>query len=276
MIGKKIFNLNQLAWPIRWPTKWLIFALATLAVCFPSPAMFVRHIQHWRNPNALIEPDALSLIPMKKMLETQLQGVTNKGLIMMTVERLVYEQVPYDWDWNTWGTADYLPTVTEVIDMGREDCDGRAVVAASLLKHLGYDAKIVTDFSHVWVKTKSGELMGPGDQSAIEATGDGLKINWLGLIYLTSAVSYGVAVFPLAREMILIVVLWSLFRHHRKGFLYDVIALGMLVGALFLFRQGGQNYREPVLGLQWAGLAAFFVAVSVMVVRSMHWKVSDK
>jgi len=276
MANRKSFSLNRLAWPMRLPVKWAMFGLATFAVCFPSPSILVRHIQHWRNPNKLIEPNAPSLAPMKTALESKLVGVTSDQQKLQAVESLVLEKVPYDWDWNTWGTADYIPTVAEAMEMGREDCDGRAVVAASLLKHLGFDATIVTDFAHVWVKTEAGEVMGPGNQKAIEATDGGLKINWSGLAMLPSAAAYGLAVFPLVREIILLVVLWLLFRRRRKGFLYDLVALGLLVGALVLLRIGGQDYRAPIFWLQWLGAIAVLVALSVMVARSISWQSSTE
>ncbi len=276
MTGDNSFSLNRLAWPMRLPIKWMIFGLATFVVCFPSPSTFYRHVQHWRNPNSLIEPDAPSLSPLITTLEQRLAGVTTDERKLQVVESLVLEKVPYDWDWNTWGTADFMPTVTEVMDMGREDCDGRAVVAASLLKHLGYDAQIVTDFAHVWVKTEAGELMGPGGKKAIEATDEGLKFNWSGLATLPAAAAYGVAVFPLIREIILLVVLWSLFRRRRQGFLYDLVAFGLLVGGLMSMRIGGEDYRSPILWLQWLGLIAIFIALSVMMARSFSWPISTK
>ena len=54
--------------------------------------------------------------------------ISEPHALVRGVEKFVYGHVPYAWDWDTWGVADYLPSVAEVRRMGREDCDGRAVV----------------------------------------------------------------------------------------------------------------------------------------------------
>ena len=53
-----IMPLNRLHWYVRWPCKWAAFAIIYFIVCFPYPSLFIRHVRHWSNPNALIEPDA--------------------------------------------------------------------------------------------------------------------------------------------------------------------------------------------------------------------------
>jgi hypothetical protein len=147
------------------------------------------------------------------------------------VEKFVYEKVPYDWDWNTWGVADYMPTVAEMFESAgkypdgqiREDCDGRAVMAASLLRRLGYEAQLLTDFGHVWVRAKdpSGrdkassrpvELMGPGHARAVVSTASGnqFRFDWTVLKALPRALSLGLSVFPFRREAIVFVTLMIL------------------------------------------------------------------
>ena len=129
----KLFVLNRLRWPLRIPVKWAIFAVVVLLVCFPYPHMLIRHVRHWRDPDALIAPDAQVLRPFVEELLPLLDNRSPEEALEH-VERYVYEKIPYEWDWNTWGVADYLPTVEEVMEKGVEDCDGRAVIAASLLR----------------------------------------------------------------------------------------------------------------------------------------------
>jgi hypothetical protein len=182
------------------------------------------------------------------------------------VESYVYRKIPYKWDWETWGMADYLPTVTEAIEMGYEDCDGRAVVAASILTHFGYDAKIVTDFTHVWVKTEHGEAMGPGKKKAVVATETGLEVRMDALAQLPRALAYGIAVFPWERELILILVAWLLMLRCNGGAYCNGVALGsLLIGWLFL-RAGSVDHRSPVLWLQLIGLASSAAGVFSLLV----------
>ncbi len=261
---QKLLVWNDWRWYLRLPVKWAVFGLALLAVCFPYPGVLLRHIEHWRDPNALIEPDAAALAPLVEELQTKLTDDLDAPEVLKRVERFVYEKIPYDWDWNTWGTADYMPTVTEAIEMGREDCDGRAVVAASLLRNLGFEVQIVTDFAHVWVKTDKGETMGPGKQKAVVAETGGPKLQLGALAELPRAMAYGVAAFPLGRELVLIAVLWFLLLGRGTGLLLKLFALAILLDGLILLRTGGHDYRSPILWLQWRGLLMLVAGVAIL------------
>ncbi len=260
--------LNRLRWYVRWPCKWAAFAIVYFIVCFPYPALFIRHVRHWSNPNALIEPDAPALRPWVQELRA-MPPESDPKAVLKRVQQFVYNHVPYDWDWNTWGLVDYLPTVTEVIEMGHEDCDGRAVVAASLLRNLGFNARIVTDFAHVWVATDYGETMGPGKIKTVEVTDRGLKFQWGGLIQLPRTSAYGVAVFPPERELILVAAAWVLLLG-GAGYARSAASLLLLVGGLFLVRYGGHDYLKPLPWAELAGLASLIAAVVLMFFRTRN------
>jgi hypothetical protein len=251
----KLFFLNKLRWYARLPIKWLIFGLTVLVVCFPYPSVLARHIRHWRDPNALVEPDAPVLQPLVDELRTEMADGLAPRDALKTVERFVYRRIPYEWDWNNWGTADYLPTLTEAIEKGKEDCDGRAVVAASLLRNFGFNAQIVTDFAHVWVKTEHGETMGPGKRRAVVGEKGGIKVDKGALSELPRALAYGIAPFPLVRELIILAVLWLLMLRRHGGVACSLSALAFLLGGLLFLRAGGRTYLEPVVWMQLMGIA---------------------
>ncbi len=257
----RLLILSRLRTSARVPLKWAIFALVVLVVCFPHPGILLRHIQHWRNPNALIEPDAPALQPLVEALRPQIGSDLPPAEALKTVERFVLERLPYAWDWETWGTADYMPTVTEALEMGREDCDGRAVVAASLLKNLGFDARIVTDFAHVWVQTDKGDTMSPGRSKAIVGTDAGIEVRFAALAELPRAMAYGIAVFPILRELMILLVLWYLLIRPGQSAARVVVLAGLLLGGMMALRAGGGDYRHPVLWLQWLGIAGWLGAL---------------
>lgn len=262
----KIFWLNKLVWYARWPSKCAIFGLVLLFVCFPYPDRLVRHLSRWRDPNALIEPDNKALQPLMDELRPQIGADRSPKETLRLVEQFVYRKIPYDWDWNVWGTSDYIPTVSEVLEKGREDCDGRAVLGASMLANLGFKAELVTDFSHVWVKTEHGETMGPGKRKAIVATQDGLKIQRGALAQIPKSVAYGVAVFPLLRELILLGALWLLLMRAKGGVYCNLTALVYMVAGLILLRKGGFDYRNPILWQQLAGLGGILVGIACLLI----------
>jgi hypothetical protein len=51
-------------------------------------------------------------------------------------------------------SSDHLATTSEVIERGTDNCDGHAVLTASLLRRRGYDAYVVMGYSHVWVEVQ--------------------------------------------------------------------------------------------------------------------------
>lgn len=262
----RAFFLNRLRWPIRLPVKWALLGLTGLAVCFPYPSVLLRHIEHWRDPNALIEPEAEALEPLIVELRARLTADLSARETLNTVERFVYEKLPYAWDWETWGTADYLPTVAEAMEKGREDCDGRAVIAASLLQRLGYETQIVTDFAHVWVKTDQGETMGPGKTKAVVATSEGLEIHFEALAGIPRAMAYGVAVFPLVREAIVLVAFWLLMLRSGGGGVCSLTALVFLAAGLLILRRGGADHRNPIYWLQIVGVINLIAGVVALTV----------
>ena len=249
----KFFYLNTLHWTIRLPIKGTLFGLTVLVVCFPYPRLFLRHIQHWSDPSVLVDPTDPALQPLSDELRLKITDELTPKQVLATVQEYVRGRIEYDWDWNTWGMADYLPTVGDTIALGREDCDGQAVVAASLLSHLGYDAELVTDFAHVWVKTEVGETMGPGKHKAIIASKDGLQVTLQAIGEVPRALGLGIAVFPFLRELIIVFVMWLLLLRPCGGASCYVTALLLFVLGLYLLREGGKVYLRPEVWKQFSG-----------------------
>ena len=249
-----LLPLNALRWYLRGPAKVAVLMLTVLAVCFPYPRLLARHIEHWRDPMKLIEPNSAQLTPLLAELEPKLTPDLSAQDTLRTVERFVYQKVPYAWDWDNWGTADYLPTLDEVFERGKEDCDGRAVVAASLLARLGYQAELVTDFGHVWVKTERGDTMGPGKHQALRVTKEGIELQEGALGQAVRNLAYGISVFPLRRELLVLLVLWWLLLRHGGGKLCSLVGLVLLLDGLLILRLAGADYRNPVLAMQMVGL----------------------
>lgn len=250
-----LFALDSQRWFTRLPLKWFILGFTILLVCFPYPALTLQHMKHWRNPDALIEPNAPSLQPWVEELRLQLPADLPPQDALRRVEKFVYEKVPYEWDWNTWGLSDYLPTVEEVVSKGKEDCDGRAVIAASLLRNFGFESRIVTDFAHVWVQTDKGDAMGPGKRKAIVATEKGMKFDWGAFLQLPDVLAYGIAVFPWPREAIVLTVAWWLLLNRRSSRRVALVAAASLLAALVLIRWSGDDYWRPVRWARWCGVA---------------------
>jgi hypothetical protein len=88
-------------------------------------------------------------------------------------EQAAWHQVRY-WDaYETWGCNNCIPTLDEMIELAHEkgwdrlrgNCVSQSIVLCSLLRALGFQAKIRTTSTHAWVKCevdgKSLDLLYP-------------------------------------------------------------------------------------------------------------------
>ncbi len=258
-------RFQEQVWWRRVPLKGAILLGTIFVVCFPYPNVFLRHIQHWRDPNALIDPESLALRPLIAELKPKLEGIEPGPEALKVVERFVLEKVPYAWDWDTWGVADYFPTVDEALAAGQEDCDGRAIVSASLLRNFGYQAELVTDLAHVWVKTDRGETMGPGPMGkAIETKGGKVRIHWDALANIPRSLAYGLAVFPVSRELMVLGVYVVLAMRRRMSRWSILAGVVFLLDGLFLLRIAGANAWQADVTGQMIGLANLLIGVLVL------------
>lgn len=241
-----VTSAGGLRWYVRMPLKWLTFAVVLLFVSFPDPRLAWRSLQRYLNLNSLIDAEHPRIREWADKLSTSQPALatTQPAHRHAVVEAFIYRHVPYAWDWVTYGAAEYIPTVAEMFEQAkrhqdglpREDCDGRAVMCASLLAALGYESRIVTDLRHVWVETPEGALMGPGRRPTLVATTQGTRTDFRGtLANIPVSLSFGVSVFPFWREFILWLTLVLLSLHVRMSWRAGLIGTVLtLQGWLFM------------------------------------------
>lgn len=256
------------AW-IRVPLKLAVFLVVLLLVLFPDPRLMLRHIERTTHLDQIIDPNAPELADMVREIEANMPPNPTTRQVRKRVERFVYETIPYDWDWNTWGSVDYVPTVAELMEMGREDCDGRAVLAASLLRRMGQDACLASDLRHVWVVVGKDELMGPGGPKTTVSTPTGTKINWGTLGNIPRSLAFGLAVFPLNRELIVLAAMVLLVAHRRMSPCRLIVGVVLMLDGLMFLRlgvgaaPGRHGYTEQVWA-SWLGLIHATVGLCIL------------
>lgn len=262
-------------WYWRLPLKWLVFLVSMFVVLFPNPRQFARHVAHLSDLEAMVDPDAPQFAEWESELRAQIDrdtsadsvglsreiGRLSPRVVQSHVQELVLGRVQYGWDWDVWGSADYMPTVQEMFDKARsgdgvlrEDCDGRAVMAASLMRRLGYESQIVTDLRHVWVVTPSGEWMGPGGKKTLVSGGRGnrLDLRTAGR-NIPVSLSFGIAVFPVWREIVIMAVGFLLSCHRRVAWKTALLAGILCISGLFFMRMGVLDPRTVSMpNVEWA------------------------
>lgn len=258
------------AW-LRAPLKlgaWLLLVALTL---YPKVWLIPTWLAREQNLDAVIEPNNPHLAPLEAEVRQALPPDAPTSQALDAVETVVYRHVPYAWDWDVWGVVDYLPTVDEVFEQGREDCDGRAIVAASLLRRMGYQAWVVSDVLHMWVQTPQGETMGPtgGDKTLVGGPGGTKAHLSLGLIdNLVRGNAYGIAVFPLWRELLIILSAALLRLQPRIVFWRSFSGVLMLLLALGITRAVGEvasSKHHVTEAVEFLGALLLFVVGIVIV-----------
>ena len=259
---------------LRWPLKAAFLGVVVLFTLFPNPFLLFRHVQHWSDLASLIDPEEPAIAPLVVEVQARLaaipEAVTNAQQTLKLVETVVYEHIPYAWDWDVWGCADYLPTAAETMQLGCEDCDGRAVVAASVLRKLGHEAELVTDGSHMWVRTESGDTMSPmptaSGRTLIRTTDGRARFDPLAVVGMQSllidwpkSVGFGVAVFPLGRVLIIAAAtLLCLFPRSTTVTRVIACAVCVICGLMVLRWQCHDPWNNSLAGA-WMGLGLLLV-----------------
>lgn len=268
---------------LRWPLKATVLLGVVLLVLYPRPGLLLRNIDHWSRLDTLADPASPALDPLDENVRALLNGDpvgADPAIVLQTVQHVVVQELPYEWDWITWGVVDYIPTIEEALDAGREDCDGRAIVAAGLLRRYGFDARVMSDLSHVWVWTPQGSAMGHRETvsgaTLVHSTPQGTRLDWLAVFSIGGILvdwplnlAYGIQVFPIARELVLLITLWLLLLSRSTTRpRHDWLGLAFLLVALLGFRWAGSagtgEGNEMWAIVAWASLACVTVAAGLM------------
>lgn len=255
-----------------WPLKTGAFVLVLLLVLFPRVWLIPAWLARLSNLNTVIDPRHPAVNELAARVADAAGPNAPLNDVAVAVETLVRQRVPYAFDWETWGVMDYLPTVAEVFAHGREDCDGQAVVAASVLRRLGFEAWLVSDLLHTWVVARDTtpeppltiQLMSPGrgDQTLTGgAEGTRARFSTATLANVGRALSFGVAVFPAERELVIVAALWLILMQPRSPGWRRLAGGAVLLAALLCLRSAegpvpGEAYRPGLAGLGLASLAA--------------------
>lgn len=251
-------SLQTARFRVRGPVKLFIFLVVVFLVLYPHPSFFVKHIRHLRQLDTLADPNDPAVAAMSERFEAHLRklalnpqallragvGPRDPQFAVSAVDRFVYREIPYSYDWDNWGVVDYIPTAGEAIARGTEDCDGRAVVATALLRRRGIDARVMGDFQHVWVWTPGGETLNPLPKPVYRVTEKGTTVQWGNILNL-KPLGFAFGAFPLPRQLIIVVTAWFLLLAPGLARSWRVLALGLALLGLFVARAAGGRSRVP-------------------------------
>ena len=220
--------------------KIILLFFVVVVIHYPNPYLLIKQISHFTNVESLINEKLPDIDGINNSINERLKKDHTKKAKYYAVQQFVYRNIHYKDDWVNWLNIDYWPTADEVWERKEEDCDGRAVLAVSILRSRGFKtAQIVGNISHIWVRIDKSEIMGPRKDKNFQTiiTGKGkskTKISKPDKNRMTKVFSYHIRKFPIARNILLIVLTLIIIIHPCKD--RKVYYLGSIVGLLsFLY-----------------------------------------
>lgn len=201
-------------------------AAGIVFLLFPHPGRAWREIRTLRDPNAMISPEDPAVADLSAEIDAAMPGTLDRPAQIAWIEGFVEKRIVYTNDWDQWLNVDYWPTPSETMASGREDCDGIAVLTASVLKRRGFRPRIEASYEHVWLEVEGERILNPDKETNFDGEhwslpGFGLILSWL---------RYSLTSFPLWRWATL--VLWTFFVlrwPNRRRFVIEGIAMTLLL-----------------------------------------------
>jgi len=222
----------------------------------PKPILFIKQLQRYVDMEALIQIDFPALETINREIDALLPPDASQEEEFTKIQQYVYKHIRYVYDWDNWGNIDFWPTAEQVWDLKQEDCDGRAVLAASILRSRGFtSAKLVGNIRHIWVHMDQRELMGPDKEQNIWRENGRTRVSIPSFRVMLGSMAIYIADFPTIRNLVLFFVLILLCYHPCKSFtqFFGITTVG-LVGFILL-----KDWAQAMLDHQIRGVDINFI-----------------
>ncbi|MBN1465745.1 hypothetical protein JXA02_08300 [candidate division KSB1 bacterium] len=244
--------LSERSFLVRLIIKTVLFICIFLVVTFPNPVLNIKQVQAYLNTETLFDTN-FELDVINAEIDSLLPANHTTLDEYKAVVQFVYQHIPYQFDWDNWGNSEYWPSASETWRRGREDCDGRAILAVAIFRSRGYkDANIVGSMKHLWIKVGDQELMGPDRETIMVMDQGQKKMRMPPFIYMVEAMALQLSYYPIFRMLLITLIALILLYHPAT----DVQRLlGLAVVAIIGF----------VLIVDWADAVAFYEEMKLTV-----------
>ena len=130
-----------------------------------NPLIWKQQFERKLNPTVLLDPNSSAIKSLNDrfeesydfLLKLKREDIVFLDALMIEISNIyVQSQISYEGDTSNYHSIDHLATTSEILKRGADDCDGQAILIASLLRYRGYDAYVVFGYSHVWVEVHLG------------------------------------------------------------------------------------------------------------------------
>lgn len=171
----------------------IAFSIALVVVAlFPNVPRLASQFSRVLHPDRLVDPNFRGSDEALELLRDEMASLAPAALLVdqvKVVDSFVRKHVTYARDWDLYGgNLHDWPTPEEVWRRGSDDCDGIAVLSASLLQRLGIKATLEYNAFHCWAR--AWESTGDGEWRAVSvgrairgptASKENGRVDWISL-----------------------------------------------------------------------------------------------
>ncbi len=208
-----------------------MFMVTLFFVLNPHPVLFMKQLPRYADMESLIQTDFQGLETINRDIDAMLPPGADQKQELAVVQKYVYQHIRYTYDWDNWGNIDFWPTAEQVWERRQEDCDGQAVLAASILRSRGFSsATLVGNIQHIWVQLDQQDLMSPMAEQNISREKGKLVVRLPSLKVILGAMAIYITDFPTIRNLLLFWVILLLCYHPNTTFIHflGTMSIGLL------------------------------------------------
>jgi len=211
---KTIWNrLARLPNAWRWILKLIIAVVLLFFIIFPRPVLFIRQISRYTHPEELVDPDFPGIQEINQTLDSLLEQNPEQTELQL-IQSYIYTNIEYIHDWDQWHNSDYWASPAETWRTRREDCDGQAILAVSIMRSRGYSqAQLGINLLHIWARIDSIQIMGAMPEENIRKQDGQIKLRLPSVKLILQTSAYLLEHFPAFRSLLILFIVLGLAYH---------------------------------------------------------------
>jgi hypothetical protein len=271
-------------------TRWLLrlcgFVLFTAVVLNPNLKRAAFQVGSVLAPEALIQTNFTALPAIQAELDRIISADQGRHSEARLVAKFVVRKISYLSDYENWNNIEFWPSAEEVWARRQEDCDGRAILATSILRARGYQsARLVVGLDHMWIRVDENEkdpargprliaLLSPNPHFNIELENEVRPRDWLRLAKaflhptaLRETSTHLFAEIPVWRKTLLITALVLLCHYPCRSRTGLLMAIAFGLAAAWLLADWHPEHNQTARGIA-GGLFLLLAVSSAWITRS--------
>lgn len=188
--------------------------------------------------SSLVNGDFRAKKEVNKQINSLIKDSVSKKEEINIIEKFVLKNIEYTNDWEQWLNIDHWPDADTVWQTKKEDCDGQAIFAASILASRGFEkVEIVGNYQHIWVVVDDIEILYPQKEKNI-GSGEGVgQYSFPSLSVVQSTLYFFISIFPAYRLILLLIASIIILSYPGKKWRIQILTFSVILfmyGALYL------------------------------------------